>query len=136
VSLGYVKLFNGVAQRVNHADSAEFWQVRTVALKLRDASKEARLAFSEGNLQSFDAASLIEPSDRKVAALAMKDVREPEAMVATAAVGSPLSFLSSWLPMQDPASSLSNSHDNFTDASIRFSLEYNRELTRLINDQR
>ncbi len=130
VSLGYVKLFHSVAQNVNKANTADFWQVRNMALKMRSPTKEARLAFSEGNLNVFDIQSLTDSSDHQVVDLAIKNAKTNDNGIAVKTAGF---GMASWFNEKDEAAELAKSHAKFIDLSSEFAMDYNRELTRLIN---
>lgn len=129
VSLGYVKLFNELSQKVNRPDTAEFWQLRSLALSIRNPAVEARAAFEDGNLASFDTEALTDSSNHRVAELASNEPGQSMANLASA------SGFGDFLQKQDPSVELASSHAKFVDASTQFALEYDRELTRLINNR-
>ena len=127
ISLGYVYLFQNLSQKVSDPDSPEFWQLRSVALQMRNPAEEARDAFSRGDITSFNPETLTDSSDHRVANYALSEPVE-KSNVTQAAMGFEL------LPGSfDSTERLARSHQTFVEASTDFAMQYNRELTRLIN---
>ena len=135
ISLGYVNLCRHVARKVNNPNTAEFWQIRNVALDLRNPVKEAREEFKKGNLHVFDASSITDSSNHRVAANAVGKNR-PKSMATRGSLG--IDILPGFGLLQDPnstAENLARYHDRFLESSLQFSVAYNRELTRLVNSR-
>lgn len=129
VCLGYVNLFRGLTAKVSNPGSSEFWQLRTVALKVRDAKAEAMSAYLQGDLQPFDDAALVSHMEHWTAE-SYQSSEEKKA--------SPFRFASfqvrSTAEPGSHAHKLSASHLAYQEAVHDFSIAYNAELTRLINE--
>lgn len=131
VCLGYVELFRGVTHKVNDPNTREFWQVRNLAMQWRSPAGEAREAFERGEYDAFSTAGLATPVDSWIAQTRV-EVREP-AVMATASATELGSWLSSLWITADPEQEVLTHHQKYLDSSSAFALEYNRELTRLMN---
>lgn len=129
VSLGYVNLCRGITKKVNDPRTAEFWQIRDLALKVRNPATEAREAFASGKLNAFNLDSLTDPSDHEVVEFTRFE-KPKVTLSATRANFFGRGFLRG---NQDVVEQLSGSHNKFVNSSTEFALGYNRELTRLMN---
>ncbi|MGI9516633.1 MAG: hypothetical protein ACR2NP_06300 [Pirellulaceae bacterium] len=124
--LAYVELFRGMQHRIQDPHAPEFWQVRSLALQWRNPASEAKKAFASGH---FAACQL--PDDVTLTDLwiAERDDKPAGNTGVLAAVGTDLL-------LSTGKSQLNTSVARYRRVANDFTISYNRELVRLMNERR
>lgn len=124
--LAYVELFRGMQHRIQDPHAPEFWQVRSMALQWRNPANEARKAFASGH---FSACQL--PDDVTLTDLWIAD-RGVKPALSTGVLAS----VGTDMLLSTGNSQLNTSVDKYRRVANDFTISYNRELVRLMNQGR